>query len=121
MKPPFKLENLQLPKTTLPGGGGEKPPTKLKTFIRGPIPLEWMTKAARVEGKTLHVGIALWFLAGLKRSRKVTLFQSKLRLFGVGRQASYRALCRLEAAGLVSVERHRGRSPIVTILLTDID
>ena len=90
-------------------------------FIKGPIPLGWITKAASVEGKTLHVAIALWFLAGLKRSRQVALSQSTLRLFGVSRQASYRALSRLESAGLVSVDRHPGRNPIVTILLTDID
>ena len=85
--------------------------------ICGPIPLEWITKAAGGEGKTLHVAMALWFLAGLKRSRKVALSQSKLKLFGVSRQASYRALSRLEGAGLVSVVRHPGRSPIVTIQL----
>ena len=123
MKPPFKLENLQFTKTTLPGGdgGGEKLPTKLKKFIRGPIPLGWITKAAGMEGKTLHVGMTLWFLSGLKRSCKVALSQSKLKLFGVSRQASYRALLRLEDAGLVSVDRHPGRNPIVTILVTDTD
>jgi len=92
-----------------------------KMFIKGPIPLGWIMKAASVEGKTLHVALVLWFLAGLKRSLKVTVSQSKLRLFGVSRQASYRALFRLEGAGLVSVERHRGRNPIVTIRLTDTD
>jgi len=92
-----------------------------KMFIKGPIPLGWITKAASVEGKTLHVALVLWFLAGLKRSHKVTVSQSKLRVFGVSRQASYRALFRLEGAGLVSVERHRGRNPIVTIRLTDAD
>ena len=92
-----------------------------KRFIKGPIPLGWIKKAAGMEGKTLHVAVVLWFLAGFKRSRKVALSQSKLKLFNVSRQASYRALSRLESAGLVSVERHQGRSPIVTIQLTDTD
>ena len=92
-----------------------------KMFICGPIPLGWITKAAGVEGKTLHVAIALWFLAGLKRSHKVALPRSTLRRFGVSRQASYRALLRLEDAGLVSVDRHPGRNAIVTILSTDTD
>ena len=92
-----------------------------KMFICGPIPLGWITKAAGGEGKTLHVSIALWFLAGLKRSHEVALPQSTLRRFGVSRQASYRALLRLEDAGLVSVDRHPGRSPIVTIQSTDTD
>ena len=92
-----------------------------KMFICGPIPLGWITKAACVEGKTLHVAIALWFLAGLKRSHKVALPQSTLKRFGVSRQASYRALLRLEDAGLVSVDRHPGRNAIVTIQSTDTD
>ena len=87
-----------------------------KGFIKGPIPLGWIMKAAGVEGKTLHVAITLWFLVGLKRSHEVPLSHSTLRLFGVSRQASYRALKRLETVGLVSVDRHRGRNPIVTIL-----
>lgn len=90
-------------------------------FIKGPIPLGWITTAAGVKGKTLHVAMVLWFLAGLKRSRTVALSQSALRLFGVGRQASYRALLRLENAGLVSVDRHPGRNAIVTIRITDTD
>ncbi len=92
-----------------------------KMFIKGPIPLGWITKAAGVGGKTLHVAMALWFLVGLKRSRTVTLSQSKLKLFGVSRQASYRALLRLEDAGLVLVDRHPGRNATVTILSTDTD
>jgi DNA-binding transcriptional ArsR family regulator len=99
----------------------ERSTKRRKMFIKGPIPLRWIRKAAGVKGKALHVAVALWFLAGLKRSQKVTLSQSKVRLFGVSRQASYRALVRLEGAGLVAVERHRGRSPIVTIQLTDTD
>ena len=94
---------------------------RMNMFIKGPIPLGWIRKAAGVEGKTLHVAIALWFLAGLNRSRKVALSQSTLRLFGVSRQASYRALTRLETAELVSVNRHRGRNPIVTILVNYAD
>ena len=94
---------------------------RTEMFICGPIPLWWITKAAGMEGKTLHVGMTLWFLSGLKRSRKVVLSQLKLRLFDVSRQASYRALSRLESAGLVSVERHQGRNPIVFIQLTDTD
>ena len=118
MKFPFKLENLKLPKTTLPSGGGSggKRSTRLKKFIKGPIPLAWITKAAGVEGKTLLFALALQYLAGLKRSRTVALSHSTQSLFGVGRHAFYRALLKLEEMGLISVDRHVGRSPVVTIL-----
>ncbi len=90
--------------------------TGMKRFLKGPIPLNWLGKAAKQSGKALHVGIALWFLSGLKRSRKVALSQSILSLFGVSRYSGYRGLTELEKAGLVSVVRHPGRNPIVTIL-----
>lgn len=117
MEPSFKLENLALPKTALPsGGGGGKRFTKLKKFIAGPIPLNWITGAAGVRGKTLHVALALQYLAGLNRSRTVVLSHATLQLFGVSRQAGNRALFQLEEIELISVNRHVGRSPVVTIL-----
>jgi len=48
-------------------------------FLKGPIPLDWIIAAAKLPGKALHVGIALWFLAGLKRSRTVVLTPSSMR------------------------------------------
>jgi len=95
--------------------------TGTKRFLKGPIPLNWLGTAAKQSGKALHVGIALWFLSGLKRSREIALSQSTLSLFGVTRHSGYRGLTELENAGLVSVDRHPGRNPVVTILLTDTE
>ena len=36
-------------------------------FIRGPIPLAWLNVAARLPGKTLNVGLAIWWLAGMSK------------------------------------------------------
>jgi hypothetical protein len=85
-------------------------------FLKGPVPLPWLRVAARLKGRALHVGIALWFLAGLEKSRDVRLAPKALANLGVDRHAGYRGLRALESAGLVSVERHRGRSPRVRIL-----
>lgn len=41
---------------------------------------------------------------------------SGMTALGVGRKAVAAALARLEQVGLVTVERHRGRAPRVTIL-----
>jgi DNA-binding MarR family transcriptional regulator len=63
------------------------------------------------------VALALWHLSGLNRQAKtVTLTGKVLRELGVERHAGYRGLEALEAAGLVTVERHPGRRPVVTIL-----
>ena len=84
-------------------------------FVKGPIPMEWLRRAAILGGKVLHVSLLLWFRVGCEKSVTVRLTQSHCNLFGLSRHAVYRALKSLEAAGLVTVSRHRGRCPIVTI------
>ena len=84
-------------------------------FLKGPIPLKWLVRAARLPGRALHVGNAVWYLAGLTRSGTVKLSNSVLELFGVDRYAKARALEALEQAGLVSVQRQCGKHPTVTI------
>lgn len=85
-------------------------------FVKGPIPLPWLEIAARLPGKSIHAGIALWYVAGLTRSRLVPLSNIAGLRFGIDRNAKYRALQWLESAGLVAVERKLGRAPLVTIL-----
>jgi hypothetical protein len=95
---------------------GPKPRGK---FLRGPVPLDWLRRAACLPGKALAVGLALWFLRGVQKRRTVRLTTGTLERFGVNRWAAYRALNRLSGAGLVQVRRSVGRSPVVTILLPD--
>ena len=85
-------------------------------FVKGPIPLPWLEIAARLPGKSMHAGIALWYVAGLTRSQSVPLSNIAGRRFGLDRNAKYRALQWLESAGLVVVQRKLGRAPLVTIL-----
>jgi hypothetical protein len=85
-------------------------------FLKGPVPLPWLAAAARLPGRTLHVGIALWYLAGLRKTQTVTLSNKTLSQFGVDRHAKRRALEQLEAADLVKVDRQENRNPRVTIL-----
>ena len=83
-------------------------------FVKGPIPWAWLTQAARLPGKALHVAIVIWFLAGMRRKREILMASKYLELAGVKRHSAYRGLQHLEAAGLISVERRRGRSPVIT-------
>lgn len=85
-------------------------------FIKGPLPLTWMAKAAQLPGKTLQVALALWYLSGLQKTDSVKLTAKTSSLFGLSRDAKYDAIARLEAAGLIEVLRSPGRSPVVTIL-----
>lgn len=52
-------------------------------FLKGPIPLSWLTSAAQQRGHALHVGLALWYLVGVSRSMTVNLRPTVL-----GRSAS---------------------------------
>src|SRR5262249_20647683 len=88
-----------------------------RPFLRGPVPLGWLTRAAGLPGKALAVGMALWLLRGLQRRQTVRLTKKTLLRFSVSRKQGYAALRSLETAELVSVARHRGKSPEVTILL----
>jgi hypothetical protein len=89
---------------------------KGERFLKGPIPWAWLSKASRNPGKSLNVALAIWFLSGLNRSRTISLSGSVLRELGVKRHSGYRALKSLEETGLISVCRHPGRNPVVTIL-----
>ena len=91
-------------------------PGRKERFLKGPVPLPWLEAAARLPGKSLHTGVALWYSAGLTRSQSVPLSNVAGDRFGLDRNAKYRALAWLEGAGLVRVERKLGRSPVVTIL-----
>lgn len=98
--------------------GVSRPPRhdRGQRFLKGPIPLGWLSAAGRQPGKALHVANVLWFIAGLTRTKEVKLATASLAEFGVNRHAGYRGLAALEQAGLVAVRRHRGRQPIVTLL-----
>ena len=118
MTDPLNPKRLALPESKAKPTTSTAPPRHKpgEKFLKGPIPWAWLAKAAHQSGKALHVAIALWFLAGVKRKRTVALSGAVLRTLGVNRHSGYRGLAALEQAGLVSVERHPGRNPLVTIL-----
>jgi hypothetical protein len=88
-------------------------------FLKGPIPIDWLCVASNQCGKGsgFTVGIIIWYLCGLSKSRaRIRLKGSVVRQFGLTRYACYRGLADLEKALLVSVERHPGRNPVVSVL-----
>lgn len=86
-------------------------------FLKGPIPLPWLTAVTKLSGKApLAVALAVWFEAGRRKSNEVKLTTAILRRFSVNRKAKYTALKSLEKAGLVRVRREPRRNPVVTIL-----
>lgn len=89
-------------------------------FLKGPIPLEWLGRAAKLRGKaSLATALAIWFEVGRRRSNEIKLTTAILARFGVNRKAKYRALKQLEGANLISVVRPPRKNPIVTVLIVD--
>jgi hypothetical protein len=76
----------------------------------------WLVRAAHLPGRTLHLAVVLQLLAAGQRPATVELSNIATLEFGLDRNAKYRTLAWLERAGLVRVERRRGRSPVVTLL-----
>jgi len=85
-------------------------------FIYGPIYLEPMRIASNLPGKALAVWLLILFWSGVERtSQDIPIRPGTIERFGISRQSSYRALAALERAGLISVDRQRGRAALVTI------
>jgi len=84
------------------------------------VPISWLIPAMSLPGKSLAVGLVVWYLAGVSKKSAVTLSRVQLKKFGIRRMAGKRGLRNLEAAGLVKIEREGHKSPLVTIVIERI-
>ena len=91
--------------------------TRNALFLRGPVPLDWLGRAAALPGKTLNVAIALWWRHGMAKGKPFKLTKQALKSLHVERDAASAGLARLEQAGLIQVERRPGQRPIISILI----
>lgn len=85
-------------------------------FIKGPIPLDWLRAANTCGRKSVSVATMIWFAAGLQRSNPVKLSPAILSELAIPSRTAKQVLERMQDVGIVTVEFHRGRSPMVTIL-----
>ena len=81
--------------------------------------MSWIESAAQLPGKALHLGIAIWWLRGMAKAESFKLTQKALDFVGISRYASYDALGRLEASGLIRVQRSPGCRPVMALLGVD--
>ena len=91
----------------------------IPTHTPRPVRYDWLIAAAKLSGKSLHLALALSWLAGLAHSPRVKLTRTTMRRFSMSRDACYDGLRKLEAARLVAVWRLPGRSPMVILLGPD--
>ena len=85
-------------------------------FLKGPIPMAWLNEAAKLPGKAINLGLAIWWLAGMAQTKTFKLTGKALDQLGVSRDAAADALKRLEGRGLIRVQRAPGQRPTVEIL-----
>lgn len=71
---------------------------------------------SRLSESALKIGLVLYFLSGLTKSKTVKLSNRYLEDFGVHRSSKYKALKEMQKIGLVSYTHEKGCSPLVTIL-----
>ena len=112
-------DRLRLSTHERPAPRPRRTPRRRGYFLKGPIPWNWLSAAARLPGRALHVALSIRFWTGIKKTDRIAVSVSGLSELGLSRHAVYRGLKVLEEAGLVSVVRHRGRKPWVTVM--DID
>lgn len=114
----MSLRSYELPHASAACSHATTPPRRVQgNFLKGPIPMDWLQRAAMLPGKSLHLGVALWFRAGLVGSMRLKLSNGDLTAMGVARDAKYEGLQRLKTAGLIAIEQQPGRAPTVTLLL----
>jgi hypothetical protein len=81
------------------------------------IPYAWQKKANTLTGKAGQVGIALWFLVGVKKQRSFKVTREVEQLSGCCRQTFSKNLTALATAGLISIEHQpSGKRPTITVL-----
>lgn len=88
-------------------------------YVTVTLPVRWIERAASLPGKALHVAMVLLYLTSLRKSPEVRFSQSTLKRFDTSRDASYDALTRMAAAGLVQLKKSPGRAHVVVLLGDD--
>jgi len=79
-------------------------------FLKGPIPMRLIAKAANLPGQSLSVYLAVHHRTALTRQEWVTLPKGLMAQLGISRDAKSRALRELEAASLIRLQTAKGRS-----------
>jgi DNA-binding MarR family transcriptional regulator len=100
---PTRIHQKTYPKQTVP-------------FLKGPVPIWWLSQACGLRGKALAVGVALWYMSGLTRKTPIKATRKLWRQFEINRKSASRGIKALEKTGLITVVRNPGCAPLITIV-----
>ena len=106
-----EVNNIRLPQPTV-----GNTPRQTHRFLKGPIPMEWLSQAYKANGRALAVGVLLWHVKALQPHKdELVVFKSLYELFGLSRWTFSRGLSDLEKEGLARVRRRKGCSIRITL------
>jgi hypothetical protein len=118
----FADEVDEIPERVLPSADSASkglPKPKCGEPYLGTIPMGWVTRATALPGHAWTLFTAIWFQSSCAKGEPVFLSVRTREWFNLtNRKSYYRALATLVEAGLVRVEGHRGRRPLLTLVLT---
>jgi len=101
--------------------GSTKEGKLIYSFLRGPVPMDWLYAASALNGSALKVGILLWHISGLNKQDPTVIMRKKHCIkLDLSRHARYRALESLKKAGLISIAQSPGQLPSITILKSSL-
>jgi hypothetical protein len=110
-KDPLDLNNLRLPDRWQWAVIPRKIQKRREHFVI--VPWTWVEQLNGAQGKTYSVALHLLYLSWKSKGAPVKLPNGMLQIDGISRASKWRALTELEQRGLISIERRRGRSPII--------
>ncbi len=114
---PDNIERYRLAGTSVPSSSHIKIDTKSATwFLKGPIPGDWLNAASALPGRSLHVGLVIWFKHGLTKMRQFNITRKDRERFNIPDDAYRRGIIHLEKSGLILVKRRKGRPSLISIL-----
>ncbi|MFO1352029.1 MAG: hypothetical protein U1F68_15675 [Gammaproteobacteria bacterium] len=99
----------------LPSAQTHRQARQSAVFLKGPIPMMWLERAANLPGKALNAALAIWHVHGVMKQARFVVKREMWARLNLTRQSYYRALKQLEAEGLIAVERKAGRYPVITL------
>ena len=85
-------------------------------FLKGPVPLRWLIKAAGLGKCALMVGLVLWYRDGMRGQKTFRMGRGEIaKLLSVSQLTVLRGIRRLEEGNLIFVLREPGRKFLVTM------
>jgi hypothetical protein len=97
---------------------GAKPKIKPEDRLIG-CPVSWLRRVLPVVKSPKQLAVAIWLWRRrviCKNSYTFSVPNDELKRLKVSRQIKYRTLARLEAAGVIAIERKEKEALVVTIL-----